>query len=83
MWFVAFNIFSLYLIFVSLINMCLGMFLLWFILYGTLCTSWTWVTISFPILGICKILFIQKSTNNDSQENSIIIILQLQRLYSK
>ena len=28
MWFVAFNIFSLYLIFVSLINVCLGVFLL-------------------------------------------------------
>ena len=30
----AFNIFSLYLIFDSLINMCLGVFLLGFILYG-------------------------------------------------
>ena len=37
----AFNIFSFYLIFDSLINMCLGMFLLGFILYGTLCASWT------------------------------------------
>ena len=36
----AFNIFSLYLIFDSLINMCLGVFLLGFILYGTLCASW-------------------------------------------
>ena len=34
---VAFNILSLYLTFVSLINMCLIMFLLGFILYGTLC----------------------------------------------
>ena len=34
---VAFNIFSLYLIFVSLINMCLRVFLLGFILFGTLC----------------------------------------------
>ena len=42
--------FSLYLIFESLINMCLGVFLLGFILYGTLCASWTWLTISFPIL---------------------------------
>ena len=33
----AFNILSLCLIFVNFINMCLGMFLLWFILYGTLC----------------------------------------------
>ena len=48
---VAFNIFYLYLIFICLINMCLSMFLLGFILYGTLCTSWTWVTISFPMLG--------------------------------
>ena len=33
----AFNILSLCLVFVSLSNMCLGMFLLGFILYGTLC----------------------------------------------
>ena len=32
----AFNIFSLYLIFDTLINMCFGVFLLGFILYGTL-----------------------------------------------
>ena len=43
--------FSLSLIFVSLIAMCLGIFLLGFILSGTLCTSWTWVSISFPLLG--------------------------------
>ena len=36
-------IYSMSLIFVSVINMCLSMFLLGFILYGTLCTSWTWV----------------------------------------
>ena len=47
----AFNNFSLSLIFASLIIMCLGVFLLGFILYGTHCTSWTWVAISFPILG--------------------------------
>ena len=47
----AFNIFSLYLIFDSLINICLGVFHLGFFLYGTLCASWTWLTISFPILG--------------------------------
>ena len=41
----AFNILSLFLVFVSLISMCLGMFLLGFILYGTLCASWTWLTI--------------------------------------
>ena len=37
----AFNILSLCLVFVSLISMCLGMFLLGFILYGHLCASWT------------------------------------------
>ena len=47
----AFNNFSLSLIFASLITMCLGVFLLGFILYGTRCTSWTWVAISFPMLG--------------------------------
>jgi len=45
------NICILCLIFVSLINMCLGMFGLRFILFGTLWISWTWVPISFPILG--------------------------------
>ena len=48
---VAFNICSLCLIFVNLINMCLGVFRLGFILFGTLWVSWTWVAISFPILG--------------------------------
>ena len=47
----AFNIFTLCLIFVNLINMCLGVFCLVFILFGTLWFSWTWVVISFPILG--------------------------------
>ena len=37
----AFNILSFCLVFVSLISMCQGMFLLAFTLYGTLCTSWT------------------------------------------
>ena len=47
----AFNICSLCLIFINLINMCLGVFCLGFTLFGTLWVSWTWVTISFPILG--------------------------------
>ena len=47
----AFNICSLCLIFVSLINMCLRVFHLGFILFGTLWVSWTWVAISFPLLG--------------------------------
>ena len=47
----AFNICSLCFIFVNLINMCLGVFRLGFILFGTLWVSWTWVIISFPSLG--------------------------------
>ena len=39
----AFNICSLYLIFVNLINMCLGVFSLGFILFGTLWVSGTWL----------------------------------------
>ena len=37
----AFSILSLCLVFVSLISMFLGVFLLGLILYGTLCASWT------------------------------------------
>ena len=48
---VVFNILSLSLIFISLITVCLGVFLLGFILPGALCTPWTWLTISFPLLG--------------------------------
>ena len=47
----AFNILYLCLIFASFISMFLGIFLLGFILYGTLCASWTWMTISFSMLG--------------------------------
>ena len=46
----AFNILSLCLVFVSLISMCLGVFLLGFILYDSLCASWTWLIISFSML---------------------------------
>ena len=47
----AFNICSLCLIFVNLIKMFLGVFCLGFILFGTLWVSWTWVAVSFHILG--------------------------------
>ena len=47
----AFNIWSLCLIFVSLINICLVVFQLGFILFGTHWVSWTWVAIALPILG--------------------------------
>ena len=47
----AFNNCSLCLTFVNLINMCLGVFHLGFILFETLWVSWTWVIISSPILG--------------------------------
>ena len=47
----AFNIYSLCLIFINLINMCLGVFHLGFILFWTLWVSWNWVATTFPILG--------------------------------
>ena len=47
----AFSVLSLCLVLVSLISMCLGMFLLGFILYGTLHAPWTRVTISFSMSG--------------------------------
>ena len=47
---VAFSSLSLPLIFVSLTTMCLDVFLLGFILPGTLHASLTWLIISFPML---------------------------------
>ena len=46
---IGFTIFSL--IFVNLITIYHSVFLLVLIQYGILCTSWTWVTDSFPMLG--------------------------------
>ena len=48
----VFNICCLCWIFINLINMCLGVFHLGFILFGIPWASWTWVVISFPILGM-------------------------------
>ena len=57
---VALNVFSLSLISVSSINMCLSMFLLGFILYGILCKPWTWVSFSFPKLGTFLSIYLFK-----------------------
>ena len=59
----TFNILYLCLVFVSLVSVCLGMLLLGFILYGTLCTSWTWSTISFSILGKFSIIISSKTSH--------------------
>ena len=47
---IAFNILFLSLIFVSLFTLCLSVFLLGFILPGTLCASQIWLTILFSML---------------------------------
>ena len=46
----CFNIFFVF-NFYQLITVCLGVFLFGFILPGTLCASWTWLTVFFPMLG--------------------------------
>ena len=75
----AFNILSLCLVFVSLIIMCLGMFRLGFILYGTLWASWTWLTISFSMLGkfstIISLKFSHTLFFSTSSGTSIILML--------
>ena len=48
---VAFSFFYFVFNFVTLITVCLCVFLLRFILPGTLSASWTWLTISFLRLG--------------------------------
>ena len=47
----TFNIPSLSLIFTILTNVCLGVFFFGLTPFGTLCASWTWMSISFPMLG--------------------------------
>ena len=71
----AFNILYLCLIFVSLISMCLGVFLLGFILYGTLCASWTWPTISLSMLR--KFSTIISSKNFSSISFSLLLLRPL------
>ena len=60
--------------------MCLGMFLLDFILYGALCTTWTWVTNSFPMLGkfltmISSHIFLDPFSFSSCSRSPIIQIL--------
>ena len=62
--FAAFNILSFCLVFVSLICKCFAMFLLGFILYGTLYTSWTWLTIYFSMLGKFSTIISSKISSN-------------------
>ena len=62
----AFNILSLYLVFVSLISMCLGMFLLGFILYEIVYSSWNWLTVSFPTLEKFLTIIYSKFFSNSS-----------------
>ena len=45
--FAAFNISSLSSIVAILITVCIGVVLFGLILFGTLCASWTWMTVSF------------------------------------
>ena len=53
---VAFNIFSLFLILFSLINIRLEVFFLGFILHGICCAFWIGVSDSFPKLGKFSVL---------------------------
>ena len=85
MLFVAFNIFSLYLIFVSLITVCLGVFLLASILPGAPCPSVTWVTVSFPMVGkfssiISSYIFSDPFSFSSSSETSKIQMLMCWKL---
>ena len=47
---VAFNVLSLSLVFVNVVTVCLGVSL-WVSPAWDFCASWTWLTISFPMLG--------------------------------
>ena len=75
----AFNICSVCLIFVNLINMCLGVFGLGFILFGTLSISWTCVIISFPNLGkfstIISSIFSRSFFFSSSSGTPVILML--------
>ena len=60
--------------------MCLGMFLLGFILYGTLCASWIWLTVFFSMLGkfstiISSKIFLYPFFFSSSSETPVILML--------
>ena len=55
----------MYLNFVSLINVCLDVFLHGFILYGTVLASWTLVTVSFTMLGKFFLLYFLQTYSQD------------------
>ena len=82
---VAFNIFSLYSIFVSLITVCLAVFLLASILPGAPCASVTWVTVSFSMVGkfltmISSYIFSDPFSFSSSSETSKIQMLMCWKL---
>ena len=56
----AFNILSLSLIFAIVITVCFDVDLFGLILFGTLCASWTRMSISFPRLGNFSATFSSK-----------------------
>ena len=68
--------------------MCLDVFLLEFILYWTLCASWTWLTISFPMLGRfstilslknCAVPFFFSSSSGTSITQMLVCLILSQK----
>ena len=79
---------SLCLAFVSWISKCLGMFLLGFILYQTLCASWTWLAIYFSMLGTFSTIFSSKNFSylffsSSSSSRTLIIRMLVHLIWSQ